>query len=90
MFVKPAPGVLVRDPVTKQLLSAAPVEGVRTTVVPKEGMEVGDHDFFWLRRIRDRDAVKVTADAAASTSTNVSAVVADPEHSEGPAENGAN
>jgi hypothetical protein len=61
MFVKPAPGVLLRDPVTKQLLSAAPVEGLQkpVTVVPDEGMPVSDFDGFWLRRIRDRDAVKV-------------------------------
>lgn len=60
MFVKPAPGVLLRDPVTKQLLSAAPVAGVVTVVVPDEGMEVGDHDLYWARRVRDRDAVRVT------------------------------
>lgn len=61
MFVKPAPGVLLRDPVTKQLLSAAPVEGLNkpVTVVPEMGMEVSDFDGFWLRRIRDKDVVKV-------------------------------
>nr|DAG71762.1 MAG TPA: Protein of unknown function (DUF2635) [Caudoviricetes sp.]DAG76216.1 MAG TPA: Protein of unknown function (DUF2635) [Caudoviricetes sp.] len=60
MFVKPAPGVLLRDPVTKRLLSDAPVEGLTTTVVPAEGMEVSDFDKYWLRRIQDRDAVKVS------------------------------
>ena len=66
MFVKPAPGVLLRDPVTKQLLSAAPVEGVKkpVTIVPAEGMEVGDFDGYWLRRIRDKDAVKVEPPAS--------------------------
>jgi len=68
MFVKPAPDVLLRDPVTKQLLSAAPVEGLRkpVTVVPEEGMQVDDFDGFWLRRIRDRDAVKVGEKAEAT------------------------
>lgn len=61
MFVKPAPGVLLRDPVTKQLLSAAPVEGLQkpVTIVPEQGIPVSDFDGFWLRRIRDREAVKV-------------------------------
>ncbi|MDN7871268.1 DUF2635 domain-containing protein [Burkholderia multivorans] len=60
MYVKPAPGVLLRDPVTKQLLSAAPVEGVETTVVPASGMLVDDYDLYWIRRLRDGDAVRVT------------------------------
>ncbi|KFX64262.1 hypothetical protein KBK24_0121750 [Burkholderia sp. K24] len=60
MFVKPAPGVLLRDPVTKRLLSDAPVKGLTTTVVPAEGMEVSDFDKYWLRRIQDGDAVKVS------------------------------
>jgi hypothetical protein len=64
MFVKPAPGVLLRDPVTKQLLSAKPVEGLVTVVVPDEGMEVSDNDLYWVRRVRDRDAVRVTQTAA--------------------------
>ncbi|WP_028205016.1 DUF2635 domain-containing protein [Paraburkholderia nodosa] len=70
MYVKPAPGLMLRDPVTKQLLSAAPVEGVKTTVVPDEGMKVDDNDLYWRRRLRDGDAVRVTgpqASAAAST-----------------------
>lgn len=59
MFVKPAPGVLLRDPVTKQLLSAAPFQGVETTIVPPEGMQVDDNDLYWARRLRDGDAVRV-------------------------------
>lgn len=76
MNVRPAPGVLLRDPVTKQLLSAESVEGVKTTIVPPEGMPVGDHDLYWVRRIRDRDAVKVqeVAAAAATSSTTVTGV----------------
>ncbi|WP_454871789.1 DUF2635 domain-containing protein [Paraburkholderia xenovorans] len=76
MFVKPAPGLLLRDPVTKQLLSAAPVEGVKTTVVPAEGMQVGDHDLYWVRRIRDGDAVLVTAETPAVATSSKSAPVA--------------
>lgn len=68
MFVKPAPGVLLRDPVTKKLLSAAPVDGVETVVVPDKGMSVGDHDLYWVRRIRDGDAVRVPPAAATSAS----------------------
>ena len=71
MFVKPAPGVLLRDPVTKHLLSDSPVEGVSTLVVPEEGMQVSDFDRFWLRRIRDKDAVKVEP-APASSPSNAS------------------
>lgn len=63
MFVKPAPGVLLRDPVTKQLLSAAPVEGVPTTVVPPEGLQVDDNDLYWARRLRDGDALPIIAQA---------------------------
>ncbi|WP_168793598.1 DUF2635 domain-containing protein [Paraburkholderia aromaticivorans] len=78
MFVKPAPGLLLRDPVTKQLLSAAPVEGVKTTVVPAGGMQVGDHDLYWVRRVRDGDAVMVTQEApAVATGESASEVVTD-------------
>jgi hypothetical protein len=78
MFVKPAPGLLLRDPVTKQLLSAAPVEGVKTTVVPADGMQVGDHDLYWVRRIRDGDAVVVTSEAPAiATSKSAPVTVTD-------------
>lgn len=82
MFVKPAPGVLLRDPVTKQLLSAAPVEGLKkpVTIVPVEGMEVSDFDGYWLRRIRDKDAVKVEPPAspikAGAPGTNSAALTA--------------
>jgi hypothetical protein len=43
MIVKPAPGRMVRDPRTLQLL-------------PDEGREVPDHP-FWRRRIRDGDVI---------------------------------
>jgi hypothetical protein len=88
MFVKPAPGVLLRDPVTKHLLSDSPVKGVNTLVVPEEGMKVSDFDRYWLRRIRDKDAVKVgpaplpspsnTTKASASQALSAPAASAEP------------
>ncbi|GJH14969.1 DUF2635 domain-containing protein [Caballeronia novacaledonica] len=50
MIVKPAPGLVVRHPVTKQLL-------------PPEGIEVPDGDIFWTRVLNDGDVV--LADTAA-------------------------
>jgi hypothetical protein len=44
MIVKPAPGLVVRHPVTKQLL-------------PPEGIEVPDGDIFWTRVLNDGDVV---------------------------------
>lgn len=75
MYVKPAPGVLLRDPVTKQLLSAAPVEGVKTTVVPDEGMQVDDFDMFWRRRLRDGDAVRASDPKATTSAATAPAAV---------------
>ncbi|CAB3783284.1 hypothetical protein LMG28688_01616 [Paraburkholderia caffeinitolerans] len=74
MFVKPAPGVLLRDPVTKQLLSSSPVEGVKTTVVPDEGMQVDDFDMFWRRRLRDGDAVRAISPKTAPSAPAAPAV----------------
>lgn len=48
MFVKPAPGIKLRDPVTKQF-------------IPSEGLQVDDFDLFWIRRINDGDVVVVDA-----------------------------
>lgn len=76
MFVKPAPGLLLRDPVTKQLLSAAPVEGTKTMVVPSEGMRVDDNDMFWRRRLRDGDAVRVDVPKAAAPASSAAATPA--------------
>jgi len=42
MWVKPAPGRTVRDPISKAKL-------------PDEGREVKDGDLFWVRRLRDGD-----------------------------------
>jgi len=44
MMVYPAPGRRVRDPRTHVLL-------------PETGREVPDHDFYWLRRLRDGDVM---------------------------------
>ncbi|WP_175867863.1 DUF2635 domain-containing protein [Burkholderia diffusa] len=46
MIVKPAPGLKVRHPVTKQFL-------------PDEGFEVPDGDIFWTRAAADGDVVIV-------------------------------
>ncbi|PRZ56572.1 uncharacterized protein DUF2635 [Paraburkholderia fungorum] len=90
MFVKPAPGVLLRDPVTKRLLSDAPVEGLTTTVVPAEGMKVSDFDKYWLRRIQDRDAVRVS-DAPVAPATSITSNAETVQKvSDGEAETGAN
>lgn len=47
MFVKPAEGLVIRDPDLKDLL-------------PAEGREVPDSD-YWFRRLRDDDVVKASA-----------------------------
>jgi hypothetical protein len=50
MRIKPAPGLSVRDPVTKQLL-------------PADGIEVPDGDIFWTRCLNDGDVVLVTPES---------------------------
>ncbi len=50
MFVKPAPGRIVRDPVSKVAL-------------PETGKEVPDFDMYWARRLRDGDVVEATPPA---------------------------
>lgn len=47
IFLRPAPGLTVRDPATKQPL-------------PAEGAEVADTP-FWRRRLRRGEVVKATA-----------------------------
>ncbi|EON14817.1 DUF2635 domain-containing protein [Pandoraea sp. SD6-2] len=47
MFIKPAPGIKLRDPETKQF-------------VPESGQEVGEFDLYWVRRINDGDAIRVS------------------------------
>lgn len=67
MYVKPAPGKLIRDPETNRLLAASAIECSKpVTVVPSDGMKVDDNNFFWLRRVRDGDAVIVKVPVAAS------------------------
>lgn len=41
MFIRPAPGIKIRDPILR-------------SYVPEEGMEVVESS-FWLRRIKDGD-----------------------------------
>jgi hypothetical protein len=76
MYVKPAPGVLLRDPVTKQLLSTVPLEGVKTTIVPAEGILVDDNDLFWRRRLRDGDAVRASGPQPSATTAATAAPAA--------------
>lgn len=52
MYVKPGPGLVVRDPVTK-------------TLMPAEGMEVPDGDLHWERLLRDGDVVRTEPPAPA-------------------------
>lgn len=70
IFVKPGPGRLVRDPVTKQ-------------AKPADGFYVSDADVYWLRRLRDGDVVKANPPAssasAASGKQGVTASSAEPE-----------
>jgi len=47
MFVRPAPGLKVRDPVLRDLL-------------PDEGRDVPAED-YWLRRLRDGDVLEGAA-----------------------------
>ncbi|VVD28472.1 DUF2635 domain-containing protein [Paraburkholderia dioscoreae] len=46
MFVKPAPGLKIRDPELKDL-------------IPDEGRNVSADDLYWHRRLRDGDVVLV-------------------------------
>ena len=51
MIIKPAPGLKVRDPVSKRLL-------------PAEGLEVPETNTYWARRLRSGDVVRVEAPAS--------------------------
>ncbi len=48
MFVKPSPGLKIRDPDLKDFL-------------PDDGREVPNTD-YWLRRVRDQDVIEVPAE----------------------------
>ncbi|HEV2365400.1 MAG TPA: DUF2635 domain-containing protein [Caulobacteraceae bacterium] len=52
IFVRPADGLIVRDPNTKQLVDPA-------------GFEVDEFDLGWVRKIRDGDVVVVDQAAPA-------------------------
>jgi hypothetical protein len=60
MIVKPAPGLKVRHPVTKQLL-------------PPEGIEVPEDDIFWNRAVNDGDVVRADKPAAAAAKSGSNA-----------------
>lgn len=47
MFVKPKEGYSIRDPYKKDL-------------IPAEGREVPDADFYWVRLLKDGDVVRAT------------------------------
>ncbi len=51
MFIKPASGLKVRDPVKKDLL-------------PETGRQVKDGDLYWVRRLADGDVVEATPPSA--------------------------
>jgi Protein of unknown function (DUF2635) len=62
MYIKPAPGIQTRDPVT-------------LTLLPEEGMEVSDYDIFWNQRVDQGDVIKVSPPVSAGAQlTNRSAV----------------
>jgi hypothetical protein len=48
MFIKPAPGIKVRDPNSK-------------LHIPETGVEVSATDTYWARRLADGDVVEVKA-----------------------------
>lgn len=52
IFVKPAPGLIVRDPDTREAL-------------PPEGKQV-PRSIYWIRRLRDRDVTEAAAPASGS------------------------
>jgi hypothetical protein len=55
MFVKPAPGLKIRDPKSKRH-------------VPEDGIEVPDTDTYWVRRVLDGDVVVVQPAAVKTAS----------------------
>jgi hypothetical protein len=70
MRVYPRAGVLIRDPVKRDLL-------------PQIGREVSDYDIYWLRRIADGDA-STTPPAESSSRSPMPARIKDaPNSSDG-------
>ncbi len=59
MFIRPAPGLKVRDPDLRDLL-------------PAEGREVPDSD-YWIRRLRDGDVIEIKAARGASPKSDKTA-----------------
>lgn len=56
MFVKPAPGLRVRDPRSR-------------LHIPETGIEVSETDTYWARRLADGDVVLATPPQPAKTSS---------------------
>lgn len=56
MFVKPAPGLKIRDPELKDL-------------IPDDGREVSADNLYWHRRLRDGDVVLVETQPPAAVPT---------------------
>jgi len=54
MRVKPAPGLKVRDPLSKQLL-------------PAEGIDVPDDSILWTKLLNDGDVVKASSATPSAT-----------------------
>lgn len=44
MFIKPSPGIIIRDPFNQQVL-------------PVSGVEVSGNESFWIRRLKDGSVV---------------------------------
>ncbi|HLN23888.1 MAG TPA: DUF2635 domain-containing protein [Patescibacteria group bacterium] len=57
MFVRPAPGLAIRDPDLKDLL-------------PPEGREVSEEQPYWHRRLRDGDVILGSAPDTANRSAS--------------------
>jgi hypothetical protein len=60
MFVRPVPGVKVRDPYTR-------------LHIPETGIEVSETDTFWARRLADGDVVPAERPVPQSTQSEESA-----------------
>lgn len=53
--VKPAPGKVIRDPLTHQFVD------------PEKGLRVDPNDTYWRRRLRDGDVVKADESGGSTT-----------------------
>jgi hypothetical protein len=79
MFVKPAPGLKIRDPDMKDFL-------------PEEGRDVPDDHLYWVKRLGDKDvelaqrpAPQVEAEVREAENAEADAVDDAPAHHDGSA-----